>query len=255
VIFYNGATAIGTVALVPGVLSDASTATLTLQTLPGGSDTIVAVYQGDLYFSTGVSNPLNLNVQDFTITPSSSNPATNLTIVQGSTGSASFVITGLGGFNGQIQVVCAVPSQDDMTCTASPQQVTPTATVTFVVQTFTSGGPSSTTTVSRRNEPQWLRRAGGTALAVLGFFLLPFGRRTRIFASRGARRFWTLLLLLIGLGGAGMGCNSSSIATTTGTPLGVASLTITASPYLDNTVVSHSVTLTVNVVAKGSTTP
>jgi len=152
-------------------------------------------------------------------------------------------------------VVCAVPQQDDMTCTASPQQVTPTGTVTFVVQTFISGGPSSATTLSRRNEPKWLRTAGGTALAVLGFFLLPFGRRTRIFANRGTRRFLTLLLLLIGLGGAGMGCNSSSLVTTTGTPLGVATLTITASPYQDNAVVSHSITLTVDVVAKGSTTP
>lgn len=255
VIFYNGATAIGTVALVPSVLSDASTATLTLQTLPGGSDTIVAVYQGDLYFNSGVSNPLNLNVQDFTITPSPSNAPTNLNIVQGASGSASFVITGLGGYNNQVQVVCAVPQQDDMTCTASPQQVTPTGTVTFVVQTFTSGGPSSATTLGQRNEPKWLRRAGGTALAVLGFFLLPFGRRTRIFANRGTRRFLTLLLLLIGLGSAGMGCNSSSVVVTPGTPLGVSMLTITATPYQDNAVVSHSVTLTVNVLAKGTTAP
>jgi hypothetical protein len=100
------------------------------------------------------------------------------------------------------------------------------------------------------------RAAGGTALAVLlGFFLLPFGRRARIFTSRSARRFFILLLLLVGLGGAGIGCNSITLLSSPGTPLGVATLKITASAYVDNTVVSHSVYQTVNVVMPGSTTP
>jgi hypothetical protein len=38
-----------------------------------------------------------------------------------------------------------------------------------------------------------------------------------------------------------------------GTPLGVATLTITATAYIDNTVVSRSVYLTVNVLPPGST--
>jgi len=259
VAFYDGTKLIGTSSLSPVALSDTSTATLTTQTLPGGQDTLSAYYLGDLYYDAATSNLLTLTVEDFTLTPSSTNPATNLNIVQGASGSAAFVIAGVGGFNNQIQIVCAVPTQDDMTCTATPQQVTPTATVTFVVQTYTSGGPSSTTTVSRRHDPVWPRAAGGTALAVLlGFFLLPFGRRTRIFAGRGARRFWILLLLLVGLGGAGIGCNSVSVSgavATTGTPLGVSTLKITANAYVDNTVVSHSVYLTVNVVTPGSTTP
>ena len=126
-------------------------------------------------------------------------------------------------------MVCAVPEQDDMTCTATPQQVTPTATVTFVVQTFTTGGPASTTARDRR-EPLWPRAVGDTALALLAFFLLPFGRRARIFTGRSTRRFLVLLLLLVGLGGAGIGCNSvSTPLSSQGTPLGVATLTITAS--------------------------
>ena len=257
VAFYDGTTLIGTSSLSPVALSDTSTATLTTQTLPGGQDTLSAYYLGDLYYDAATSNLLTLTVEDFTLTPSSTNPATNLNIVQGASGSAAFVIAGVGGFNNEIQIVCAVPTQDDMTCTATPQQVTPTATVTFVVQTYTSGGPSSTTTVSRRHDPVWPRAAGGTALAVLlGFFLLPFGRRTRIFAGRGARRFWILLLLLVGLGGAGIGCNSvSGAVASTGTPLGVSTLKITANAYVNNAVVSHSVYLTVNVVTPGSTTP
>ena len=253
VIFYNGTKVIGEVALVadPAPLTDDSTATLTIQTLPGGQDPLTAYYVGDLYYDATTSNILTLDVQGFPITPSPSNPPTNLNIVQGAAGSASFDVTGLGGFDNQIQVVCAVPAQDDMTCTASPQQLVPPGTITFVIQTFTSGGPSSTTTILSRNQPVWPRAVGGTALAFLGFFLLPFGfrRRARIFARRSARRFLLLFLLLVGLGGVGIGCNSVSGVVSSGTPLGVATLKITGSAYVDNTVVSQSVYLTVNVLA------
>ncbi|MGA3263618.1 MAG: Ig-like domain repeat protein [Terracidiphilus sp.] len=254
VIFYNGTTVIGEAALVPVPLSDSSTATLTTQTLPGGYDSLSAVYLGDSFYDTATSNILTLAVENFTITPSPSNPPTNLDIVQGAAGSASFIVTGLGGFNGEIQVVCAVPPQDDMTCTATPQQVVPTATVTFVIQTFISGGPTTASIPSRSREPIWPRAAGGTALAVLGFFLLPFGRRARIFTRRSTRRFLVLLMLLVVLCGAGIGCNSVSgiPVTSTGTPLGVATLKITGSAYVDNTVVSQSVYLTVNVLAPPS---
>jgi hypothetical protein len=62
-----------------------------------------------------------------------------------------------------------------------------------------------------------------------------------------------LLLLLAGMGGAGIGCSSVTGVNSTGTPLGVATLKITASANVDNAVVSHSVYLTVNVLAPGST--
>jgi hypothetical protein len=251
VVFYDGTTIIGTEALVAAPSGDSAIATLTTETLPGGQDTIYAAYLGDLYYDAENSNLLSLNVQDFTIVPSPSNPPTNLTIVQGTSGSASFVVTGLGGFNDSIQVVCQTPAQDNMTCTASPQDFTPPSTVTFVVQTFTPG-QQATAALTSRVPPVWPRAAGGAALAVLGFFLLPFGRRARIFTRGTARRVAILILLLAGLGAAGIGCNSTTAVNGTGTPLGVATLKITASANVDNTVVSHSVYLTVNVVTPGS---
>ena len=139
-----------------------------------------------------------------------------------------------------------------MTCTATPQQVTPTATVTFVVQTFTSGGPGSSTTITAHRDSVGPRAAGGAALALLGFFLLPIGRRARLFTGRSTRRFLVLFLLLVGVAGAGIGCTSNGVVSA-GTPLGVATLKITASAYVDNTVVSQSVYLTVDVLAPGST--
>jgi hypothetical protein len=254
VLFYNGTTLVGTAVLLASTTDNTSTAIFTSTTMPGGKDIFSAVYAGDSYYDMATSNSVTVTVQDFTITPSSTNSATNLTIVKGASGSASFDITGIGGFNNEIQVVCSVPSTDYMTCTATPQQVVPPAAVTFAVQTFTTG--SSTTSANRKPQPFWPRAAGGTALALLGFFLLPFGKRVRRFVDRmggkQARHFFVLLLLLVGLGSAGMGCNSTNLTTTpasAGTPLGVATLKITANAYVDNAVVSRSVYLTVNVVA------
>lgn len=255
VVFYDGTTVIGISALSPVAQSDSSMAMLTTQTLPTGQDTLTAYYEGDLYYLPETSNALTVTVEDFTITPAASNPATNLNINQGGAGSASFVITGTGGFNNEVQIVCAVPAQDDMTCTATPQQVVPTATVTFVVQTFT------TPAIARSDEPKpvWPRAAGGTALAVLGFFLLPLGRRARktLLKAEGgpAQRLLILILLLVGLVGTGIGCTSNAALAPYGTPLGVATLKITGSAYVDNTVVSHSVYLTVDVLAPGATAP
>lgn len=251
VTFYDGNVILGTVALsaAPGY---SSTATLTLQSLPGGQDVLYAFYEGDYYYDAEDSNLLTLDVQDFTIVPAPTNPATNLNIIQGTSGAASFVVSGLGGYNNVVQVVCAVPTQDDMTCTASPQEITPTGTATFVITTFTPGEQPTTTTASHRNPPLWPRAAGGAALAVLGFFLLPIGRRARLFPGKNSRRFMILFLLLVGLGGVGLGCSSVSGVNSSGTPLGVATLQITATANIDNTVVSHSVYLTVNVIAPGS---
>ena len=255
VVFYSGVTAVGSATLTAGI-GNASLATLVISTLPAAIDTMTAVYQGDSYYVAATSNALSVDVQDFSITPASTNPATNLNIVQGSTGSASFVVTGLGGYNSQVQLVCSVPAQDDMTCTGTPQQVTPTGAVTFTVATFKTDGVTAS---NRPQPPLWPRVVGGTALSILSLWLLPSGKRSRVYAtseaSRSAGRLLVLLLLLVGLTGVAGGCNSSSIASGGGTPLGIATLTITGSANVNNAVVSHSIYLTVNVVSLGSTTP
>ncbi len=253
VIFYNGTTVIGTVALTASS-GDSSIASFTTSTLPGGQDNLSAYYQGDNYFDAETSNILTLNILDFTITASPSNPSTNLNIVQGTSGSASFLISGEGGFSGTVQVVCAVATQDDMTCTSSPQDVSPGTTVTFVIQTYLPGQQTTSTTAQGKPMPPlWPRVVSGTALAILGVFLLPFGRRVRIFAERSRRTFWVFLLLLVGLGASGLGCSNVTGVNGTGTPLGVTTIKITASANVDNTVVSHSTFLSVNVVPATST--
>jgi hypothetical protein len=248
VVFYNGTQVIGTAPLAPSSTDDSSTATLTTQTLPGGQVSLSAYYRGDLAYDAAASNTLTLTVEAFTFSPSASNPATNLNIVQGNAGSVSFDITGLGGFDNMVQVECQVPAQDNMTCTATPQQVTPPGTVTFVVQTFT--GPHA---MNHEPPPFWPRAAGETALAGLIFLVLPFRRRARKFVHLTSRRMLILLLLLAGLGGSGIGCSSNGGLANFGTSLGVATLKVTAQAYVDNTTVSQSTYFTVNVLAPGST--
>jgi hypothetical protein len=261
--FLNGITLIGSATLSELGVSDESVATLAVSessALPPGADTVTAVYLGDTYYAAATSLPVTVVIQDFSITASGTNPPENLTIVQGASGSASYIVNSLGGFAGVVQVVCSVPAQDYMTCTASPQQLTPPGTITFTVSTFTTGGATTTPiTISANRKQIWPRAVGGTALALLGFFLLPFGKRARSFIRRTAgeqgKRFLILLLLLAGVGSTGMGCTSTSLntsVTSTGTPLGVATLAITATSYVDNVVVSHSTYLTVNVVLGGS---
>ncbi len=242
VTFYNGITVIGTGKLATSI-GDASVASLTLATLPAGSDTITAVYVGDSYFAAGTSNTVTVTVQDFTIVPAPSTPSTGLTIVKGGSGTAAYAVSGLGGYNNQIQLVCSTPAASDLSCAPTSIQVTPTSTVTFTVQSYSTG--SATSSTARGNSgPAALRAAGGFALALVVFFA-PFGRR-----ARRLRRFMALMLMLAGLCGAGTtGCGStSSNKDGPGTPLGATTLTITATAYINNAVVSHSVYLNVNVI-------
>lgn len=246
--FFSGTTLIGSATLTEIGSSDQSTASISLSTssssLPSGTDSITAVYLGDSYYATSTSASTTITVQDFTITAVSTSP--NLTIVKGGTGSASFLITGLGGYTGKVQVICAVSTADDMTCTPTPQQITPTGTVTFVVTTFASG----TSTSKASPFLPWRKTAGGASLALAGLLVLPFGRRLRRRFLARADRAFLLLFLLTGLVCSGVGCTSSTAVTSSssGTPLGVATLKITATNYVDTTVISRSTYLTVNVV-------
>lgn len=247
IVFLNGTVVIGQSALAALPIDNASTATLTIQNLPAGQDSITAYYAGDTVFASGTSSPLAISVQGFALAPSGTNPATNLDIVLGQSGSESFVVTGAGGYSGQVQVVCAVALQDDMTCTPTPQQVTPTATVTFAVQTFATGGPLyATASTSRRDVSPWPKAAAGASLAPMLFIILPFGRRRRAFLVRDLRRFIVFFILLAPLLAIATSCNSSTLAPN-GTPLGVATLKVTATAYVDNAVTSQTVYFTVNV--------
>ena len=251
VVFYNGTTVLATVALTAAA-NNTATAQLLFSTLPAGQNTLSAVYVGDLFYAASTSNTITITVQDFTLTPDPGNPPSDLDIIKGTSGSFAFQVIGQGGFNAPVAITCAVPATVYMTCVPNVLTVTPNGTVTFTVNTFLTGGQTA-----RSNGPPhlWPRAASGTALAALLFFLLPYGRRVRMFSDR-VRRMLILLLLLGSLGAAGMGCSSTSGGSTggnDGTPLGETTLKITAAANVDNTVFSHSAFMNVNVLPPGST--
>ncbi|UWZ86489.1 Ig-like domain repeat protein [Occallatibacter riparius] len=251
VVFYNGTTVLATVALTAAA-NNTATAQLLYSTLPAGQNSLSAVYVGDLFYAASTSNTITITVQDFTLTPDPGNPPSDLDIIKGTSGSFAFQVTGQGGFNAPVAITCAVPATVYMTCVPNVLTVTPNGTVTFVVNTFLTGGLKAGS-----NTPPhlWPHAAAGTALAALLFFLLPCGQRVRIFSERG-RRMLILLLLLGSLGAAGMGCSSTSGGSTggsDGTPLGETTLKITAAANVDNTVFSHTAFINVNVLPPGST--
>jgi hypothetical protein len=249
VLFYSGTTLIGSATLTALPGSNSSTANLSSQTIPGGSDAITAVYQGDSTYAAGTSNVLAIDIQGFALTASPTNPPTNLNLTKGAAGSESFVITSLGGFTGLVQVLCTVPTQDDMTCSPSPQQVTPTSTVTFVIQSYVTGGPANAAIAKPRLPGRrWSQAAGGAMLAGLAFFLLPFGSGARNLLRQSPRRSPILFMLLASLVATGIGCSTpTTTVTNVGTPLGVATLQVTATAYVNNAVVAQTLNFTVNV--------
>ena len=93
----------------------------------------------------------------------------------------------------------------------------------------------------------WPQAAGGAALAAIIFFALPLGSRKREFLRDARRHFIILFLLLVPLLTMITSCNSSNILAPNGTPLGVATLKVTATAFVDNAVTSQTVYFTVNV--------
>jgi len=251
VTFYNGTTVLGTVALTAST-GHTSTATFTTHTLPNGNHTLKASYGGNSYYAAGSSNSkaVTIAAATFTVAPATPGSPTTLNIIQGASATTSFVVEGVGGFDSPVQVACTVPAKSNLTCTPTQQVVTPTATVTFTVQTFGSG---TTTAANPKSNSPWLHGAGETALAFLGLFLLPFGRRARMFANGSARRLLLLLLLMV-ISSAAIGCGSNNSVVSSSlpaTPLGSVAIAITATE-VNNSTVTQTAPITINVVAKGS---
>lgn len=250
--FYSGTTLIGSATAAQFQVSDVAVASLSIAdnaALTDGANSITAIYLGDAYYATSTSAVMVLTIEDISIAASPQNPVANLNIVKGNSGTAAYVITGLGGYASKVQVICTVASTDYIKCSPSPQVLTPPDVASFSIQTFSSG--SASTTAANRVLP---RALGGSALALLGFFLLPAGRRARRWlvhvGGERSRSVVVLLLLLASLSAASVGCSSSSTPGGSGTALGVATLKITATAWVNNTVVAHDAYLSVNVTAQ-----
>jgi hypothetical protein len=223
--------------------------------LPAGQYVLTAIYAGDLTYGPGTSNTLAFAVEDFTIT---CNP-NSLTIVQGQTGQASCTIISAGGLTGPIQAVCTQqdpPQTGAIVCSFPPPGiVNGTGTMTLTVVT-TKGNLAANQQLQRPGQRpgqppgKWPAAAasGGIALAFASLLLSPIGRHARILRSAASRTFLALVLM-IGLACANIGCsNTVTTRISTGTPLGIATLQISAAAFVNTVTVTHTTYVTVNVI-------
>ena len=242
VFFYSGAKLIGEATVTPG-LGDTAIATLAVPSLAAGQYVITATYQGDLTYGAATSNSVTLQVEDFVI----GSTTTNINMVQGTTAEVPFVVTSAGGLTGPIEIVCVQqnpPEVGAIVCTFSPSIVNGTGQATLTVVTK-AGNIASNQQPPRPATPPW--PAGG-ALALAILLLTPVSRRARILRKAATRRLLVFALLLAALATAGLGCSNKITPNGGGgTPLGVATLKISAAAYVNNVTVTHNAYLTVNV--------
>jgi len=256
VYFYAGTTLIGEASLSPG-LGDTGVATVFVPSLPAGAYVITAQYAGDTTYGPAISNSLNLAIEDFTV----SCAVTNVTVVQGQTGTVTCNVASLGGLSGPIQIVCAEqnpPQLGPIVCTFDPTIIDGTGQTTLTIVTtagnITQGSLNSGPQIGPKNRthhgnrpPIWPAAGGGVALAFAGLLLSPIGKRAGWVRRKGGK-LMVLALLMAGLASAGLGCNNSvTLAGNSGTPLGVHTLKITAAADVNAVTVSHYAYITVNV--------
>lgn len=156
----NGTTALGTATLA----ADGS-ATISVS-LPVGSDSITAVYNGDATFQSSTSNAIAATVvaPDFSFTSSSTSAQVT------STGSSSLTLTVApeNGFNQAVSFSCGT-TPAGLSCLFSPASVTPSGNSVTSTLTFSLASGNSKVEL-----PVWSRVGGGVLVCLLFW---PFRRR------------------------------------------------------------------------------
>lgn len=217
--FYDNGTLIGTASLTSG------SATLTLSTLPVGSDVITASYSGDSNFNpstatTSVTVAVAALAPSFTLTGTMPQA---LTLVQGQASSLTFTIAANATFSGTVSFACSgMPSE--ASCTISPSTQTLAAGQTAVLTAVVATTAPNNSTVASGTSGKCLNAMGGVSFASL--FVLLWPRRKRLRAG-----VWSIIALIalgLTLTTALTGCGGSGSDKYPGTPAGTSTLTITA---------------------------
>jgi hypothetical protein len=226
VTFLNGSTALGTGTIAAATDGSGNyVATATAANLPANGSSITAQYSGDAnYAALTTTAAFQPPTPSYTI---SAKPA-SLTVKQGASGSVTFTVTPLNGFNQAVSFQCdnsTLPK--GVTCSFRPASVTPngTAAVTSTLAIATTGATAAALDRRTTHGFGWL--PGGAVLALL------------LFGVPGApRRFWSgvLMLVVLSIGGGIIGCGGGGSGNTGGgtqaanaTPPGAYSIQVTTS--------------------------
>ena len=200
----GNATPTGTVTLSSGSYSAQQTLatgtasfTIAAGTLGNGANTLTASYSGDATYVVASSTTT------VTVEPVSISTTTPAPVNPGSSTTSTLTLTGSGGYSGTMDLSCSLASspvgaQSLPTCALNPANVTlasgGSGTSTLTVNTTAA----STAALARPTDQRLWKLGGGTVLAALLFFGIPFRRRR-----------WTsmlTLLLLVAAAGGAIGC-------------------------------------------------
>jgi hypothetical protein len=230
--FANGAP-LGTPIAVAG-----NSATLTVTTLPQGTDTVTAVYTGDANLNGSASNPIIaiVTLPDFTVTA----PTAAVTVATLHRTSTTLSLTSLRGFNGPVTLTCTEPYPAFLTCSQPTVMLPLNGTATATMTLDTSGVPNFYGSLHAPKAPRRDTLERLTLALLLPLPLAAFSRRRR--------RLPTLLLV------AAMSFAASSL-TACGTHLpdsvapGTYSILVTATGQSSqvSAPISHTATITLTV--------
>lgn len=217
---------IGTATLSP-TGNGVATAVLYTSTLPSGSASLYATYNGDSNFSSAISNILTLGVSDYVL----AFVPTNITIPVGKSGTVATVVTPINTFAGTISLSCAAPLDVEINCGFSPSVLPGGGTSTLTIVTTPAKAH-----VASGTQQSSLGLIGGLSVATLLCWVVPGRRR---------RRVPTLLLGLFALSLTfNLGCSPGNFNTTSvanaGTPLGTTLLTISTVGTSGTNTVHHN---------------
>jgi len=223
----NDVIPIGTATL--GATGTPGLASFTTSSLASGTIYVVAVYKGDVNFitSTSAATGLTISLPTFTLTAS---PQT-LQIVQGKSGTVHLTVTPVGNFTSAVTFSCqGLPLE--ASCAFASGSVTPNGGPVSTTLTVNTIGPASAEL--KRSLP-WGKT--GTVLALAGVFV--GWRRRRL--PKGLFLFVLLsLVALIPMTGCG-GLDEKNFDT----PLGLSTVTITASSAANTTQVTAELRLAI----------
>lgn len=246
---------LGGQSLGSALLNEHGEATLASDSLPAGTQRVVAVYEGGSGFAPSASTEATISaassgVPDFTFTAST----TSLTVKRGSYGTIVLTITPTSGFTQNVGLSCGqLPGQIGTTnCVFTPVTVTPTGTAPVtanldIMTSLPSGGKVELQDPRGAAHPVYAFVFPGLlALAGLG----AVGRR---WARSGSVRAFGLALLLTA-GGLGLSSCSDRYSyfhhpplVNLGTPLGTFSVVLSATANDGSTFYVKQIPVTLTV--------
>jgi hypothetical protein len=252
VVFYDGTTSLG-----PAVAVSGGKATLSLSSLPLGAQSLTSVFTptngADYASSTSPVTNVTVIAPDFNFTFS----VTNAVIQQGASLNDPITVTGNPAFSGTFTFGCTgLPANS--TCVFTPQIVTlpttqtpPSLTAAVLLQITTAGSAATSSFTGENRTPS--RSVGITFAAIFLPGILFGGLMGRRRLNRDCRTLLSMAVIAIGLSAAGLvsGCGSGfTSANNVQTPLGPASVIITATATSSSGTITHTQTVAINVVAK-----